>query len=145
MSQQSIRFKDGTIQLTVDGRKLLGSFTRFENLSVTPDAEVVKSQHAGEKRQRNDLDVRGYDFSFTVKESGKEWQDLWRRFEQADENGTPFPTVSITATSKYRDGAGTGQVVLHDEVILKLDSREATQGDYTKLSWSGSCRRMRTS
>lgn len=147
MSQEAIRFKDATIQLTFNGRKLLGTFTKISSFTITPDKEVKKSMYAGEKRQRIDLDVKGYDFTIELNEAGKEWQTVAKAFEDADRNGTPFPRVTITVTGTYRaaGAARTGTAVLHDEVIMFFDNRSFSGSEYVKIPFSGSCREMRLS
>ncbi len=137
-AQTAIRFTESIVQITVDGKKQRGTFENIRNFSVTPDAELKKEQYAGEKRRRIDLIVNGYDLSFEAHESDDRWLKLWRRFEEADLNGARFPEVSLAITNNYR-GESPRTLVLHGNLVLKLDDYAGSSDEYNRTSWTGAC------
>jgi hypothetical protein len=135
-----IRSKEATVQLTVDGQRLGGSFNTIMDLQIKPDADIAKKRFPGEKRASGDLDVKGYDFSFKNEKRDHTWFQLWKKFEQADTNGTEFPTVSMAITFSYRGGARQLKTItLHGNLVLKLDDDGVPADGYLSSGWSGYC------
>jgi hypothetical protein len=126
----------------VNGRRLGGSFTKVTELDITPAAEIVRTQFAGEPRESGDLDMRGYEYSFKTHVERHDWFDLWKQIEQAEENGEELPAVSLAVTYRYR-GAPLKTVTLHGDCILKLDKGGSWSdaGEYIPAEWSGFCQR----
>ena len=141
MPAQPIRFKEAVIQLTVDGKKQTGTFENIRNLTVTPRAEIINTKYAGEARARPDLEIDGYDFSFQCNESDGRWMDLWKLYDVADAQSGVFPNVSLAISTAYR-GGGRRTIVLYGQLVMKLDDRSLTDGEYAQQNWSGSCQYM---
>lgn len=135
-----IRFKEATIQITVSSVRLGGSLNKVTDFSAKPDAEIMKTRYAGEKRDSPDLDVKGWDLSFSHHKQDRIWFDLWRTIEGAEENGDDFPEISIAVTDSYRGTTSPLTVVFHGELMLKMDEDGRPNGDYQSVSWSGFCK-----
>ena len=133
-----IRFKEVFVQVTVNGRRQGGTFQNIRQVTITPQAEIKKTKYAGEQRARPDLEIDGYDFTFQANESDLQWLQVWKLFEDAEANGEPFPVVSLAVTNVYR-GEPRRTVVLYGNLIMKLDERSASDGDYAQQTWSGAC------
>lgn len=135
-----IRAKDATYQITVDGVRQGGSFATIKDITIRPDVEIAKKRFAGEKRHRGDLDVKGYDFSFKNEKRDHTWWTIWKKFETAENNGNPFPVVTIAVTARYRDGSGNLRTItLHGDLVMKPDEDSMPLDQYQEVSWSGTC------
>jgi len=133
-----IRFKEGNAQLMVSGQRLGGSLLKVTDIEVKPDADISKTKYAGERRASPDLDVNGYDFTFSHHKEDKLWWTLWDTIQSAEENGDEFPEIALTLTESYRDGSGSGlTLVLHGELVMKMDGDQRRGGEYQNVSWSG--------
>jgi hypothetical protein len=138
MAATEIRAKEANAQLTVDGRRLGGSFSTIKDLSIKPDKEIAKKRFPGMKRAVGDLDIKGYDFSFKTEKRDHAWRTVWGLFEQADKNGTVFPVVTIAITYSYRDGSSDVRTnTLHGDLILALDDTNLPESGYLMDSWTG--------
>lgn len=138
MAATEIRAKEANAQLTVDGRRLGGSFSTIKDLSVKPDKEIAKKRFPGMKRSVADLDLKGYDFSFKTEKRDHSWRTVWGLFEQADKNGTVFPVVTLALTYAYRDGSADVRTnTLHGDLILALDDTNLPESGYLMDSWTG--------
>lgn len=135
---KQIRFKESTVQLTKSGIRQVGSLLKILEFKVDTDAEIQKTRFVGEKRTTPDLDVMGYNFSFKNQVRDRRWFTLWNEIQIAEENGVDLPELSIAVTDAYRDGSNL-TLVLHGEMVLKMDSNEVPSGDYRTTSWSGYC------
>ena len=133
-----IRFKEGVAQVNVSGQRLGGSFLKVTDVEITPDADIMKTPYAGERRLSPDLDIKGYDFSFSHHKTDKLWWTLWDTIQSAEENGDELPEIALTLTESYRDNGRTGLTrVLHGNLVMKMDSDKKGGGDYDSVSWSG--------
>lgn len=137
MSKQ-IRSKEAQVQIKKDGRRLGTTMKLILDFKANPDAEIKKTRFVGDKRHTPDLDVKGYDFSFKTQKRDHVWFELWNEIQQADENGAEGPDISLAVTYSYRGGT-TETVVLHGELVMKIDDDEIPADDYLTVSWSGSC------
>lgn len=137
MSKQ-IRFKEANVQLTEGGVRIGGSMLKITDFRLQPEAEIQRTRFVGEKRDSPDLDVMGYTISFNTQVRDRVWFDLWNRIQANEEAGTELPEISMAVTDAYRDGTDL-TVVLHGELVLKLDSSEIPSGGYRTLAWSGFC------
>lgn len=139
MASTEIRNKDATIQVTVDGVRLQGTFLSIKGFNLKSDAEVTKKRFTGDKRFRGDLDVKGYEFNFKVEPRDHIWWTLWKKIEQAETNGQPLPVISLAITYSYRDGVGNLRTVtLHGDLVMKLSGDDIPEG-YNEASWEGVC------
>lgn len=135
-----IRAKEANVQLTVNGQRLGGSFATIHDLMIKPDSKIDKKRFPGDKRAVGDLDILGVDFSFKNEKRDHSWKTLWKLFEDADENGTPFPIVTITVTYTYRDGSANIRTgTLSGGLVLKLDDSNVPKEGYLANGWSGFC------
>lgn len=140
MGATEVRAKEATIQLTVNGQRLGGSFSTIHDLTIKPDAKIDKKRFPGQKRAVGDLDIMGVDFSFKNELRDHSWKTLWKMYEDADKNGVPFPEVSMAVTYAYRDGSNNVRTgTLHGDVVLKLDDGNVPKDGYLANSWSGFC------
>ena len=137
MSKQ-IRAKEAQVQITKDGRRLGTTMRLILDFSVTPDAEIMKTRFVGDKRHTPDLDVKGYDFSFKIQKTDHLWFELWNEIQRADELGVDFPEISLAVTYAYRGGAAR-TVVLHGELVMKMDTDQIGNDAYQEVDWSGAC------
>lgn len=137
MSKQ-IRFKEANVQITKSGRRLGGTMLKITDFSLKPEAEIQRTRFVGEKRDSPDLDVMGNTFSFNTQVRDRVWFDLWNEVQANEEAGTELPELSFAVTDAYRDGTDL-TVVLHGQLVLKLDSSEIPSGGYRTLAWSGFC------
>lgn len=140
MSKQ-IRSKEAQVQIKKDGQRLGTTMRLILDFKVDSDAEIKKTRFVGDARSTPDLDVKGYDFSFKCQKRDHVWFDLWNEIQQADEFGAEGPEITLTITYAYR-GITRSTVVLHGELVLKMDSAEIPSDDYLPVSWSGSCQFM---
>lgn len=139
MASPEIRNKEATIQVTLDGQRLGGSFSTVKGFNLKPDVELAKKRFTGMKRAAGDLDIKGYGFSFKTEKRDHLWWTLWKKIEQAETNGLPFPVISLAITYSYRDGSGNLKtVVLHGDLVIMLSSDDIPEG-YQENSWEGFC------
>ena len=139
MSALEIRNKDANIQLTVDGQRLGGSFLTIKGFDLTPDVEMPKKAFTGDKRKAPDLNIMGYGFKFKTEKRDHVWWTLWKKIEQAEIAGQPFPVISIAVTYSYRDGSGLLKtVVLHGNLLMHI-SGDSIPEQYQETSWDGYC------
>ena len=139
MAATEIRNKDATVQITMDGQRLGGSFLAIKGLNLKPDVEMAKKRFTGEKRFRPDLDIKGYDFNFKTEKRDHVWFIVWKKIEQAEFNGLVFPVISLAITYAYRDGTGLLKtVVLHGDLVMKMAGDDLPEG-YQETSWEGAC------
>lgn len=140
MASTEVRAKEANIQITVNGQRLGGSFSTVHDLTVKPDVQLDKKRFPGQQRAVGDLDIKGYDFSFKHEKRDHSWATLWKLYEDASDNGTPFPEVSLTVTYSYRDGVGAVRTkTLHGDLVLKLDDDSVPKDGYLGGSWTGFC------
>jgi hypothetical protein len=135
---KQIRFKESTVQITKSGIRQVGSMLKVLEFKIDADAEIVKTRFVGEKRTSPDLDVQGYGFSFQNQIRDRRWFTLWNEIQVAEEQGLELPELSIAVTDAYRDGSNL-TLVLHGEMVMKMDSSEIPTGGYRTVSWSGYC------
>lgn len=136
MSQQEIRVKEATVQLTVDGVRQRGSMLTIYDVTIRPEATIEKTRYPGEDRQRADLDIMGVEVSFKTRKRDHLWADLWNRIQAAEGNGDALPDVSMVVTYAYRGGTPRS-VSLHGDGVLKMDDTGVPESGYLNDSWSG--------
>jgi hypothetical protein len=135
-----IRAKEARVQLTVDNKRLGGSFSTIHDVSVKPDAAIAKKQFNGEQRARGDLNIMGYDISFKTEKRDHLWQELWDLIQDAELNRRPLPDITMTVTTGYRDGTGSLKSnTLSGDFVLKLDEDSIPKDGYQMNSWTGFC------
>lgn len=139
MAATEIRNKDATLQLTVDGQRLGGSMLTIKGFNLKPDVEMTKKQFTGDKRAKADLNIKGYGFSFKTEKRDHIWWTVWKKIEQAELAGIPFPVISLAVTYSYRDGSGLLKTnVLHGDLVMHLTSDDIPE-QYQETSWEGFC------
>lgn len=134
-----LRAKEARLQIVAEGvlqRHLNLVITQFD---IKPRGEITQSRFTGDKRERADLRVDGYDLSFTQQERGPDWYALWRLYEDAELAGAPFPTVSAIVTKMYRSRP-SWSLSMSGELILMPGGNPHNEHDYTTINWSGTCR-----
>jgi hypothetical protein len=141
-SAQPVRFKESGVQIYLDGKKLDGDFENITSFTITPRAEFVHVQYAGDERERADIEIKGYDFTFELNESSTLWLATWKKYEDADRVGRVFPNGKVIATPKYRETGQPIAAVLFGDLLLKLDNRSQQSGQFVRQTWSGTCQRM---
>jgi hypothetical protein len=137
MSKQ-IRHKESVVQITKSGVRLGGTMLKITDFRLQPEVEILRTRFVGEKRDSPDLDVMGYSGSFNTQKRDRVWFDLWNEIQAAEEAGTELPEISMAVTDSYRDGTRL-TVVLHGELVLKLDTSEIPNGGYQTAAWSFFC------
>ncbi len=138
MAATELRAKEATAQVTVDGVRQGGSFLTIHDINVKPDVDIAKKRFTGMKRAQGDLDVKGFGFTFKTEKRDHRWWEVWKKFEAAEENGDPFPVVTLAITHSYRDGSGQLRTVtLHGDLVMYPDSDDIPQDNYLKTSWTG--------
>ena len=138
MSQDKVRAKEATCQITESGQRLGGSMLQIFTLRVDPEVEIQKTRVVGEARNRGDLDVKGIGFTFQAYQRDRVWFDLWRRIMAADQNGRPFPEISLAISVAHRVGAPL-TFVLHGDLVMHLSPWERQNEGYVTHSWTGYC------
>ncbi len=139
MAATEIRNKEASVQIKIDGQTLGGSMLTIKGFNLKPDVEMAKKRFTGEKRFRPDLDIKGYDFNFKTEKRDHVWWVLWKKIEQAELNGQPFPVINLSITYAYRDGSGALKTVtLHGDLVMKMAGDDLPDG-YQETSWEGAC------
>lgn len=136
-----LRFKEATPQLRVDGELIGGSLKNVTDVTINVDADFERTNLAGEKRGRNDLNIDGASGSFTIQPGDKVWWDVWDQIQEAERNGTPFPVIVFSMTLAYR-GKPRHTLVAHDECLIKPDSLSGSGKDYVSAAWSFTAREL---
>lgn len=134
-----IRAKEARAQLRVNGQRLGGSFSTIHDISVKPDAEIMKKRFTGQKRAEGDIDVKGWDVSFKTEKRDHTWALLWAMIEQAELNGDPLPEISLTLTYSYRDGSKLLRTETLGKLVIKMDENSIPKDGYQGNSWTGFC------
>lgn len=134
-----LRAKEGRLQITASGLRQSHLNLVIVNFDFNPRTEKTQLKYTGDARDRNDLRVDGYDFSFQQRERSAEWYDLWRLYEDAELANEPFPVVSATITKVFR-GAPRWTLSLSGELIMTPDSNPHNEHDHTTVDWTGGCR-----
>lgn len=139
MAGRRIRGKEGEIQVIVGSTRMSGSLRKITNFNYEPQAEISKTRFIGERRENMDLDIGSHDFSFTTHVNDFSWwTDLWQQIQDAERLGEEFPEITVVVSLKLR-GGNVQNIVLSDDLIMKLDSLTLPGDEYTTLDWSGSC------
>jgi hypothetical protein len=138
MAFEKMRAKEAIAQITKSGVRLEGSMLRVANLRISPKVTLETPIHSGEARERGDLDIHGVDFSFGIYQSDRVWFDLWNEIQRADEQGAPFPEISLAITMAHRRAAPL-VVVLSGDLVMHLDGWERPERGYIMPSWTGFC------
>lgn len=133
-----IRSKEADIQIIVNGSRLGKSMRKVTDFRLEPTAEFTRTPFVGQARDSNDINITGYEFSFTTHVNDFEWWDIWQDIADREELGAELPTITLTVTYKLR-GTSNRTVVLSDDLLLKLDTSEIPEGDYVNNTWSGVC------
>ena len=135
---KQIRAKEALVQIKKGDQRLGTSMRKILDFKWNPDAEITKTRFVGDARHTPDLDVKGCDFSFKTQKQDHVWFELWNEIQQAEELGNELPEITLSVTFAYRGGAQR-TIVLHGEMVMKLDHDDIPNGDYQVASWSGSC------
>jgi hypothetical protein len=139
MSKQ-IRSKEALVQITENRQRLGTTMLKILDFKWNPEAEITKTRFLGDSRETPDLDVKGASFSFKTQKQDHVWFDLWNRIQQAEEQGNDLPDISLAISYSYRGTTATRTIVLHGELVMKLDDDDLpADGGYQVVSWSGSC------
>lgn len=136
----TIRSSEANVQLTVDNVSLGGTFLTIYDLSVKPDAEIVKKRYIGMKRAKGDVVIKGWGLSFKTEKSDHAWMELWDLIQDRELKDQPLPDIVMTITYSYRDGSGRRKVVeLSGDLVLLLEDDNYPGEGYQACSWSGFC------
>lgn len=140
-----IRGQETTLQVTIDGQTLSGSFGAVEGFKWSPRQDLTDSDFIGEPESEPDIQHHGYDMSFTIHErENSPVAQVLLSYVAALEAGTTLPDVTLTFVKRYRDPSVPPAILVFPKVKLKMDSQEA--GDrkgYMKSMFSAKCRKMR--
>jgi len=139
MAARQIRTKEAFVQISKDGVRLGTSMLKILDFKFDPEVDIKKTRYSGEKRDTADLDIKGVNFSFKTNAVDHAWFDLWNEIQTADEAGIDGPDISLAVTYAYRNGRDES-LVLHGDLVLKLDSQEHPNDDYVAQSWTGYCK-----
>lgn len=134
-----IRAKEARAQLSLGGTRLGGSFSTIHDISVKPDAEILKKRFTGQKRAEGDIDIKGWDVSFKTEKRDHLWNQLWATIEKAELNGDPLPDITLTLTYTYRDGSKVLRTETLGRLVLKMDENSIPKDGYQMNSWTGFC------
>ncbi len=141
---QRIRGQETTAQLVVDGKLLLGSFSKVENFSIKPRADLTDSDFLGETESEPDIMHHGYDFSFTIHEMDNQAAQVYLALVAALDAGAVLPNINLVVIKNYRDPAIPLTTLVLQDVKIKLDSQDmGDRKSYVKSSLSGKCKVMR--
>lgn len=136
MSDLNVRGLEGSVQITVDGEPLRGSFVNITSFTLTPEGEIVKKSFIGRKRKRADNRVDGYAGNMEIEEQDGRAFRLWKELAERDKLGLAPPKIGLTFFKKYRSSAEGSQTIRLREVTLRLTSHgAASREDYVKSSW----------
>jgi hypothetical protein len=134
-----LRAKEARMQLVVDGERQQGSFLKISNFTLNPRQEKIHTRFTGDKRERNDLRVDGWDFSFQIQEVDSDWYIVWKLFEDAEKNGSPYPVVTAIVTKNFRTKPSF-RIKMFGEVLITPDGNPHNEHDHTSVDWTGSAR-----
>lgn len=135
MSSNLTRAKEATIQVTVDGVRQRWS-RMIKNFKIKPDAERPRTRHVGQARAQGDIDIKGYELTFSCNRSDSGWWDLINAVQTADRNGAALPQITVAITYKYRGGA-SHTTTLSGCVDLFPDDLDTPESGYLTDSWTG--------
>ena len=111
MASNRIRGQEATLRIMVDGALQGGSFIKVENFKITPKADLPDSDFLGEKESEPDVQVHGYNFSFTCHEEDSVLTDLYleiaRREPAAIWKRTPHDQRGSATSPTRRRKAGS--------------------------------------
>lgn len=141
--QNRLRGKEAQLQIYRNGTPLTGDFLLVSNWSVTPDQEIRTQQFTGEKRARNDLNIRGYDGNITCHLRNHLALEIANDINRAERDGRPNADYVFVLLLNYRD-APVRQITLEDECILAMPSIEASEDDYVTVTMDFRSRDMAT-
>lgn len=136
MAERS-RAKETTLLISEDGNLLSGSWAKCLNWKLSADAEIKKTKFTGQAEAEGDLEHSGWDFSGDFHESGPELRRVYLRQVAANNAGLPVPRITITATTRFRDGVTPPFTQKLGKVTLKLDNFDASAGEFLKNTISG--------
>ena len=139
MSQQRIRAKACRVEVYVDGDREDDLMAFVTDFSAEPVHDKERTAFLGEPRESINLNVQGWDGSFTVQETTAAWFDLWDRIQQAERNGSDLPNVSIVVKKTYLPPNGRIVYALSGDMRLTLDSSSLSGHDLVTSEWSFSC------
>ena len=142
-----IRGQEVTVMVIVDGVPQAGSFAKITQGRWAPRADLSDTGFLGENEDEPDIQIHGYDLSFTIHEQDNGAVDaVWLPIVQAAtaENG-PLPVVDIIFFKKYRDRKLPPATLTFAQCKLKLDSQEfGDRKSHATTSFSAKCRKMRS-
>ena len=134
------RAKETTLVFSEQGYgTLAGSFATTTDWKLEPDAEITDTQFTGAAEADYDLNHKGWKFSCNAHEVGPDIRRMYLRQVAANNGGLPRPKITITATTRYRDGSTPPFTQKLGSVVLKLDGVDVSGGDFIKVAISGSC------
>ncbi len=131
--------RETTLLFAENGVLMRGSFAKVDGWSISSDASIDGTRFAGEPFKDYDLDHQGWEFKCTVHEVGPEVRKMYLRQVEAIRTQQPRPRITITATTKYRDGIQPPFTQVCRNAVLKLDQYDVASGQFVKQQLSGFC------
>lgn len=142
MASKSTKGLHRTLGLVLDGVQQVGSFTKVNSFTATPDAEIKKSDHLGEAESEVDMMHHGWNFQFGIEEQDSAAARAYERIVAAASAGTALPRIDIIEIRAYVDPSLQVETFIYQECVLKLDSDESSgRKEYNKSMFSGACKR----
>jgi hypothetical protein len=139
--QNRIDGKGATLSIYKDGVRLTGDVQLNTSFSITPDAEIRTQQFTGEKRARNDLNIRGYDFSLSFQLTNHALAELADELNRLESDGRPNPNYEVILLLNYPEN-GIRSYTLYDEVVIIPPTMEGNEDEYLTASFDGRSRQM---
>lgn len=148
MNNQRLRGAEATLRVAVDGILARGSMIKVKDFEFTPRMEITEHETCGEQETELDVMHHGWGGSFSVDMTDGEALALCDRIVEAEANKEVHPTITITVTYRFREGAqaGGGRVVLyHDNLVLIQGAEGAgSRKDNVAVKFEFKCKKRKT-
>lgn len=135
MSSLEVRGSSQKIRISFGGVIQATSFKNIINFKETPKYDKKVVQRVGEKRDAENVQIRGYNLTWSLYEEDAACQAALEQIQAAYDAGQPFPDVTITVITTYLNGV-VSATAYHPCTATPDDRDNAGATELIKWSWS---------
>lgn len=97
-----------------------GSFQKVKDWKVTPRIDLVEDEYCGESATDLDVQVNGYDFTFSVDTEDEKCIDFLTDIVSAEEQGLPHPTLVFFVIMAMRKPGAQSRTLIYHDIVMKV-------------------------
>lgn len=141
-SSLKTRGSDISVLLAVDGKDQQKSLTKVVDFNAKTRADISEDDYLGEDATEHEIQIHGYDVSFTVDMIDEEGMLLWEEIVAREKARTAHPKITLKVIYTFREPGVRPRMTVYPEITMMMEEEGAGgRKEKAKQKWMGKCQR----